>query len=106
MRLRWVNLVLALLVLGTGLAFAAGLASAATVMLEWRVLGAGGPATTGGTCLVGFGEGCSFIVGGTSIGAHVGNSTYTFSVTTGSSTGTKSAGRGWLIAHGAGGVMA
>ena len=46
MRLRWVNLVLALLVPGTGLAFAAGLASAATVMLEWRVLGTGGPATT------------------------------------------------------------
>ena len=106
MRLRWVNLVLALLVLGAGLALAAGPASAATVMLDWRVLGTGGSATTGGTCLMALGQGCSFLVGGTSIGTHVGNSTYSLSVTTGSSTGTNSSGGGCFVANGTGSVIA
>jgi len=106
MRLRWVNLVLALLVLGAGLALAAGPASAATVMLDWRVLGTGGSATTGGTCLMALGQGCSFLVGGTSIGTHVGNSTSSLSVTTGSSTGTNSSGGGCFVANGTGSVIA
>lgn len=105
MRSRWRKLTLALLVLGAGLAFAAGLVSAAAVMLDWEVRGSG---AVGGTCasspaLV---SGCTANSGGSAIGTHVGNSTWTLSVTTGAVPVANSLGGNCFVANGTGDVTA
>lgn len=72
-----------LLVLGVGLAFAVTPASTAPLVLDWEVIGTGGASMTGGTCVMVLAAFCTSNSGGDALGKHVGNSTYTLSVTTG-----------------------
>ena len=106
MRSTSVNPILTLLiVLGAGLAFAAGVASAASVMLDWRVLGSGG---VGGSCALSpvLVSSCTADSGGSAVGTHVGNSTWTLSLTTGSLIGSNFSGGNCFVANGTGDVTA
>ncbi len=105
MRSRWGKLTLALLVLGAGLAFAAGLVSAAAVMLDWEVRGSG---TVSGICSTSpfLTSGCTANSGGSAIGTHVGNSTWTLNVTTGAVPVANSSGGNCFVANGTGDVTA
>lgn len=105
MKSRWMKMPLALLALGAGLALAAGPASAAAVMLDWRVLGSG---AVGGTCAASpvLVSGCTANSGGSAVGTHVGNSTWTLSVTTGPVAVANSSGGNCFTADGTGDVTA
>lgn len=105
MRSRWMKLTLALFVLGAGLAVAAGLVSAAAVMLDWEVRGSG---SVGGTCSTSpvLAALCTANSGGSAIGTHVGNSAWTLSVTTGTLIGSNSLGGNCFVANGTGDVTA
>lgn len=104
MKSLWAKSVLGLLVVGLGLALAAGLASAAAVMLDWEVRGSG--STTGSCGISALFSGCTAISGGSAIGTHVGNSTWTLNVTTGPVPMANSSGGNCFIANGTGGVTA
>lgn len=106
---RCVKLMLALLlVLGAGLAFAVTPAATAPLVLDWDVIGTGGASSTGGTCGLASAlfSGCTSNSGGDALGKHVGNSTYTLSVTTGPIAIANSSGGNCFTANGTGDVTA
>ena len=99
-----VKSMLALVVVGLSLALPTGLASAAAVMLDWEVRGSG---TVGGTCAISvLFAGCTASSGGSAVGTHVGNSTWTLSVTTGPLPLANSSGGNCFVANGMGDVTA
>lgn len=83
MKSRWVKPMLALLIPGLGLALAAIAGAVAAVPLDNHILGVG---VVGGTCQAlgaPLASGCISNSGGDAIGKHIGNGSYTLSVTTG-----------------------
>lgn len=97
-----------LVMLGVGLVVAVGPAATAPLILDWRVIGTGGATVTGGTCglsafLV---SGCTSNTSGDALGTHVGNSTYSVSVTTGPVAHPNSSGGNCFTANGTGDVTA
>jgi hypothetical protein len=100
-----VKSMLALVVVGLSLALPAGLASAAAVMLDWEVRGSG---ITTGTCGVSaLVAGCTATASGSALGTHVGNSSWTLSLTAGPFLlAPNSSGGNCFIANGTGGVTA
>jgi hypothetical protein len=78
---RYVKPTLALLfVLGVGLAFAVAPAATAQLVLDWRVIGTG---DAGGSCATAFFPGCTADSDGDAIGTHIGNSTWSVRLRTG-----------------------
>ena len=104
MTYRYVKPMLALLLaLGVGLAFAVSPAATAPLVLDWQVIGKG---VVGGTCSPTVFSGCTATGSGDALGTHIGNSTYTFSVTTGPTGIADSSGGLCFAADGAGAVTA
>src|SRR5437588_3715295 len=87
----WRIAIFALLVSGLGLVLVANSTIAGPLVLDIQIIGVG---TAGGTCQIAgaLAPTCTSNSTGSVIGKHIGNSTYTLSLTAGTSSGTNATG--------------